>query len=300
MSEGPAKQVISFGEILWDSLPRGLFPGGAPINVAYHLRQLGAYPIPVTAVGRDQLGEELLQRLKAWGVDISGVSVHPTKPTGLARVTVVNGSPRFEIVEDVAWDWIELQPAVLEQARKTAAVVFGSLAQRSEYNHQQLADLLNLSSAAFKVFDVNLRPPYDSAERVWSLTKRADLIKLNDQELGRLLNGPAPPADMADAVRRFAGRAGVAKVCVTAGATGAGLLLDGEWYWEAAKPVPVRDTVGAGDAFLAALLSGLLQGINQPEEILRRACRLAEFVVTQDGATPAYNVDAHGNVTACP
>ena len=129
MSEGAAKPVICFGEILWDSLPRGLYPGGAPINVAYHLKQLGANPIPVTAVGRDQLGEELLQRLKAWGVDISGVSVHPTKPTGLARVTLVDGSPRFEIVEDVAWDAIELSAETLARALQCDAIVFGSLAQ---------------------------------------------------------------------------------------------------------------------------------------------------------------------------
>ncbi|MBI3850533.1 MAG: carbohydrate kinase [Verrucomicrobia bacterium] len=296
MSEGTAKPIICFGEILWDSLPRGLFPGGAPMNVAYHLQQLGSHPIPVTAVGRDSLGEELLQRLKTWGVDTSGVSVHPTKPTGLARVTVVDGGPRFEIVEDVAWDWIELSVEVMEHAPQSAAVVFGSLAQRSEYNRQSLADLLDHCPTALKVFDVNLRPPYHSAERVWALAQRADLIKLNDHELISLLNESAPPADLAEAVRRFSKRAGVGKVCLTAGAAGAGLLLDGEWFWESAKPVSVRDTVGAGDSFLAALLFGLLQGINPPAEILRRACRLAEVVVTRDGATPAYHLDEFGNV----
>ena len=292
------KPVICFGEVLWDSLPRGLFPGGAPMNVAYHLKQLGAHPIPVTAVGRDALGEELLRRLEAWGVDTTGVTVHPTKATGLARVTIVDRSPRFEIVEDVAWDWIELSAKALERAAQSAAVVFGSLAQRSEHNREQLTTLLGHCPAALKVFDVNLRPPYDSAESVWSLAGRADLIKLNDHELSSLLKEPAPPADMAVAVRRFANRAGVAKVCLTAGATGAGLLLDGEWFWESARPVPVRDSVGAGDSFLAALLFGVLQESNPPAEILRRACRLAEFVVTQDGATPAYNVDDAGNVTA--
>lgn len=298
MSEGAAKPIICFGEILWDSLPRGLFPGGAPMNVAYHLKQLGAQPIPVTAVGCDQLGQELLHRLNTWEVDTSGVPVRPTKPTGLARVTVIDGSPRFEIVEDVAWDWIELQPAVMERMHHSAAVVFGSLAQRSEYNRQSLADLLDHCPTALKVFDVNLRPPYDSAERVWALAQRADLIKLNDHELISLLNESAPPTDLAEAVRRFSKRAGVGKVCLTAGANGAGLLLDNEWFWESARPVPVRDSVGAGDSFLAALLFGLLQGINPPAEILRRACRLAEFVVTQDGATPAYQLDDSGSVRA--
>jgi len=298
MNEGPSRAVLCFGEILWDALPRGLFPGGAPMNVAYHLKQLGAHPLPVTAVGRDQLGEELRRRLQAWGVDTSGVSGHPAKATGLARVTIIDGSPRFEIVEDVAWDGIELTAEVLQRAPQCAAVVFGSLAQRSEPNRQQLSTLLDHCPSALKVFDVNLRPPYDCAERVWSLAQRADLIKLNDHELGGLLNCTVAPAEMEEAVRRFAGRAGVAQVCLTAGATGAGLLLDGQWFWEPARPVTMRDTVGAGDAFLAALLGGLLQGINPPAEILRRSSRIAEFVVTQDGATPAYQVSDSGDVTA--
>lgn len=296
MSEAAAKPILCFGEILWDSLPRGLFPGGAPINVAYHLKQLGAHPIPVTAVGRDQLGEELLYRLKAWEVDTSAVSTHPTKPTGLARVTVVNSGPRFEILEDVAWDWIELRSSALERARDCAAVVFGSLAQRSPCNRQQLTVLLDCCPSALKVFDVNLRAPYDSAERAWSLARRANLIKLNDQELSLLLNRTVPAAELANAARQFADRVEAARICVTAGAAGAGLLLDGDWHWEAARPVPVRDSVGAGDAFLAALLFGLMCGNNAPAEVLRRSCRLAEFVVTQDGATPAYRVDEEGNV----
>jgi fructokinase len=291
MSEYPSRPIFCFGEALWDSLPRGLFVGGAPINVAYHIKQMGAYPIPVTAVGRDQLGEELLRRLQAWGVDTCGVGVHPAKLTGLSRVTLARGSHTFDIMEDVAWDWIELQPSVLDLAPRSVAVVFGSLAQRYEHNRAQLSALLPHCPTALKVFDVNLRPPYDSAERVWSLARRANLIKLNDHELSSLLNEMISPADMAGAARRFANHAGVGKVCLTAGATGAGLLLDGDWFWESSRPVSVRDTVGAGDAFLAALLCGLLQGSRPPAEVLRQACRLAEFVVTQDGATPVYHAD---------
>lgn len=298
MTDASSRPVICFGEILWDSLPRGLFPGGAPMNVAYHLKQLGAQPLPVTAVGRDQLGEELLRRLKAWGVDTTGVGAHPAKPTGLARVKVVDGSPQFEIVEDVAWDEIELPANILERAAQSAAVVFGTLAQRSEHNRGQLNVLLDRCSGTLKVFDVNLRPPYDDPELAWRLARRADLIKLNDQELGRLLNESVPPAKLAAAVRRFAARAGVGKVCLTAGASGAGLLLEGDWFWESAQPATVTDSVGAGDSFLAALVSGLLDASKPAAEILRRASRLAEFVVTQNGATPAYRLDANGNATA--
>ncbi|MEW6302047.1 MAG: PfkB family carbohydrate kinase [Verrucomicrobiota bacterium] len=294
MTDDLSKTVICFGEILWDSLPRGMFPGGAPINVAYHLKHLGMHPIPVTAVGCDQLGEELLQRLQSWGIDTSTVTRHPSRPTGLARVTMVGGSPAFEIVENVAWDCIDVPPAVLKLAPHCGAVVYGTLAQRSEHNYDQLGALLSLCPNALKVFDVNLRAPYDSADRVWALARHATLIKLNDQELGRLMNELLPLAELGDAVRRFARRSGVERVCLTAGAAGAGLLMDGTWHWEPARPVLVRDSVGAGDAFLAALLFGLLQRADAPAEVLRKACRLAEFVVTQDGAAPAYRVNDQG------
>ena len=296
MNEAPTRPIICFGEILWDSLPRGLFPGGAPMNVAYHLKRLGAEPLPITSVGNDQLGRELMSRLQSWGVNTSGISIHPKKPTGLARVSFENGSPQFKIVEDVAWDWLEISRDSLAQAFLCDALVFGTLAMRAKNNYRQLSNLLAVCPTALGILDVNLRPPYSSAEQVWQLAQNSHLIKLNDHELGQLLHEPVDANNLADAVRRFATRARVSKVCLTAGANGAGLLIDGEWHWEPAQPVTVSDTVGAGDAFLAALLFGLLQKSHSPAEILRRACRLAEFVVTQDGATPNYAVDLHGNV----
>jgi len=172
--------------------------------------------------------------------------------------------------------------------------VFGSLAQRSEINRRQLAALFETCPRALKVFDVNLRPPYDDQQRVWTLARQSDFIKLNDHELWVLLKQPKPGANLEAGVRQFAEQAGVSRVCLTAGASGAGLLLDGAWYWEDAQPTPVRDSVGAGDAFLAALLLGWLRRVAAPPEILRRACRLAEFIVTQDGATPVYPVKGTG------
>jgi len=297
MTDSPAPVVICFGEVLWDSLPRGLFLGGAPVNVAYHLKQLGAAPLPVTSVGRDQLGEEILRRVHGWGVAPTGITTHPNKSTGMARVTLKDGSPRFEIVEEVAWDWIELSAEVLACAPRSHAVVFGSLAQRSENNRRQLTTLLEACPQAMKVFDVNLRPPYDSAERVWALAQRASLVKLSDSELNQLLERAIEPQDFSSGVKELAHRAGGKNVCLTAGAIGAGLLLEGHWFWESARAATVCDTVGAGDSFLAGLLAGLLQAKHPPAEILRRACRLAEFVVTQAGATPAYRMDETGLVT---
>ena len=236
-----------------------------------------------------QLGEEFLRRINAWGINTAGVtSGHPTKPTGLNRVTSINGNPQFEIARDVAWDWIEVTAPALEFAADAAAVVFGSLAQRGAHNREQLLALLDRCPAAIKVFDVNLRPPYDSRELIWLLAKHADIIKLNIDELNSLMDASGSRTDWEGLARDFASRAKVGKVCLTAGAAGAGLLFGNDWLWEAGKSVQVRDTVGAGDAFLASLLCDLLEGNHPPPRVLRRACRLAEFVATQDGATPVY------------
>jgi len=264
------------------------------MNVAYHLKQLGLTPLPLTAVGRDQLGDELLRRMTKWGISTQGICVNSAKPTGMARVILVDGSPKFEIVEDVAWDWIEIPAEVRLELSGAKAVVFGSLAQRSENNCRQLGCVLDVCTSALKVFDVNLRAPYDSLDLVWALSRRADLIKLSDGELCQLLERKISPSQFAAGVQDFVVRTGVSKVCLTAGGAGAGLFLNGEWYWEPAQPVNMRDSVGAGDSFLAGLLHGLLVRAENPSEVLQRAARLAEFVVTQDGATPDYKLNEVG------
>jgi fructokinase len=298
MKDEDAGPVLCFGEILWDSLPRGLFPGGAPLNVAYHLRRLGMEPLLVSAVGQDRLGDELRRRLEFWEISTVGLVELDDLATGVSRVALVGDSPSFEIPGEAAWDRIDLTEEVRLRAGASPALVFGTLAQRSESNMRQLVALLELCPRALKVCDLNLRAPFDDVDRAWSLARRANLVKLNDQELARMLGEELEPPDFANAVRRFAGEAGVQRVCLTAGALGAGLHFDGTWYWRSIRPVPVRDTVGAGDAFLAALIFGLLRAADSPEGLLRRACRLARFVATRDGGTPDYRADSEGNVVS--
>ena len=291
MSDPAPGPVLCFGEVLWDFLPQGRFPGGAPINVAYHLGRLGLRALPVTAVGRDALGDELLGCLRELGLETDFVSPSPDYPTGTVQVSLEAGSPKYEIAAEVAWDWIEIPPGLLKLAPHASAIVFGSLAQRAPHNRLALQALRDRCEAAMQVFDVNLRTPYDSAERVGSLARGADLIKLNDEELARLLAQPFAFEAVEEAARRYAEKTGCSRICVTAGARGAGLLADGRWLWADAAPVQVKDTVGAGDAFLAALLDGLLASPLDLEMVLRRACRLAEFVVSHDGATPDYTLN---------
>ena len=298
MADPAVPPVLCFGEILWDCLPRGLFPGGAPINVAYHLQKLGLTAYPVTAVGKDFLGQELIRRLEQWGLDSRFVNVLPDKQTGVVRAHIQpDRSAKYEIVEDVAWDWIEPDEEVLEMAARGASLLFGTLAQRSEHNRKRLSAVLGKMAGGLRIYDVNLRPPFDDSELIRHLAGQADLIKLNDEELEVVTHGVYPTLSLEKASGEYASQVGCQRLCVTAGPRGAGLRDGDNWYWVDGRTVVVKDTIGAGDSFLAALISGLVGPISRtPDEILTRACRLGEFVASSDGATPHYLVAPDGTV----
>lgn len=286
-------RILCFGEILWDFLPAGLFAGGAPFNVAYHLRQHGADVRLVSAVGRDLLGDELLRRVGHWNMDTNLVARHAGLSTGYVRATLGDsGDARYEIAPDVAWDRIPVNEDALRAAQDARALVFGSLAQRSPVNRTALDRLLDtLPGEAWRVFDVNLRAPHDDLELVHNLAARATLLKLNDEEAARLCGKSTDTSGREEThARDLVSTTGCALICVTAGALGAGLLRDGKWLWEPGRPVDVVDTVGAGDAFLASLVTHLLAGRLTDAECLARACRTGEWVATQRGATPAYPI----------
>lgn len=284
--------VLCFGEILWDFLPDGLFPGGAPFNVAYHLRQLGLDSRVVSAVGRDVLGDELLRRLHDWGIPTDLITRHTGLMTGYVRATIgPDGDAQYDITRSVAWDQIPILNEVVYVANQSRALVFGSLAQRSPFNRNALDRLLAVMPAeALRVFDVNLRPPHDDLELVRDRAKRTDILKLNAAEAARLAaDEPETPGREEEHARRLAAECGCARVCVTAGERGAGLLSNDAWYWEDGRQVEVADTVGAGDAFLASLVASLIEGRSSDGELLARACRLGEWVASRRGATPAYD-----------
>ncbi len=291
-SDSPPR-VLCFGEILWDFLPEGLFAGGAPFNVAYHLKQHGADARLVSAVGRDLLGEELLRRLRSWDMDTDLITRHSGLPTGYVRAILgESGDARYEITPSVAWDQIFMNEDVTRAAQGARALVFGSLAQRSPFNRtvlNRLFAVLPERDQAWRVFDVNLRAPHDDLELVRALAPRATMLKLNAEEAARLRGESSEkPGEEEAHARALANTTGCPIICVTAGARGAGLLREGRWLWEPGRPVDVIDTVGAGDAFLAALLVHLLGGQSSDAESLARACRTGEWVASQRGATPAY------------
>lgn len=284
------KQIITFGEALWDCLPEGLFFGGAPVNVAYHLARLGQRVSAVTSVGKDFLGNEALERLENAGVDISWIQRDNEWPTGAVKVTLSDkGKASYEFVAPVAWDRIIVTPALEEHFSSFDALVFGTLAQRSEHNRKTLLGLLERDHWE-RVYDVNLRPPYDDPALVYELAGKADLLKLNDEE-ALSLSGLKDGDDLHEAVRELADKTSAGKICVTLGAEGA-LLWErstDEFVSEAGREIKIADTVGAGDSFLAALVSGLLEG-HSAQAALRQATRMGEFIASKRGAMPDYEV----------
>ncbi len=222
----------AFGEILWDCLPSGRHAGGAPFNVAAHLAQLGASVSLLSAVGQDPLGDEIVQVGRDKGVNVDFVSrVRVGLPTGTVLVTVdANGNATYELVQPAAWDEIEVPKKALTAIAGARALTFGSLAGRSPYNLEQLDRLLGVEGP-LKFFDVNLRPPFADPPLVMKLAKRADVLKLNDGELGRLAswiltgeateNTPRKREDIATACGLLARATNASRVCVTLAEAGA-------------------------------------------------------------------------------
>ena len=288
-------EFYAFGEILWDCLPSGRHAGGAPFNVAAHLVQLGVSASLLSAAGQDPLGDEILEVARHKGVNVQFVS----RTLGLATGTVLAvvdamGNATYEIVQPVAWDEITVSAEAVGAVAKARAFIFGSLAARSPYNREQLESLLVLKGP-LKFFDVNMRPPFADPERIVELAARADLVKLNHDEVGQIASWlrtgkPTPnPPENAEAVAKDCATISEAtntpRICVTMGAAGAALWDRGKLVCAKAPKVIVKDTVGAGDAFMAGLMVGLTHGAGT-QTVLETACRLGAIVASHDGATP--------------
>lgn len=287
--------VACFGEVLWDILPQGIFLGGAPINVAYHLTKLGVPPLPISAVGRDFFGDEALRRIAAWPAETRFITRYRRRPTGTVRATLdARGAATYQITERVAWDRIKVSRR-LRQAVAPGAIVYGSLALRGTSNRVVLMELATAWPRSLRVLDLNLRRPHDRGEGVRFALSYAQIVKLNDEELQRQTRlSVRTEREIEAAARRFAAKQRVNRICVTAGARGAGLLWADDWIWAEGRTVNVRDTVGAGDAFLAGFLAAHFVRGESLEDALASACRLGEYVASREGAMPNYQTDARG------
>ena len=278
-------EVLCIGEILWDALPEGLFLGGAPFNVACHLRATGAPVAMVSRIGADRLGEEALRRATRYGVSTELIQVDDTLPTGFVRVDVdQTGNPGYDILEPASWDALELTGELRARAQRARAIVFGTLAQRHVTSRATIQRLWDTKALA--VFDVNLRAPYEDREIVAASLHRADVVKLSGDELRRLAGWFGLVGDLQQSTTALAELFACPVVCVTRGGEGAVMLRDGKWSEHSGYPVDVRNTVGAGDAFLAVLLAGLLAG-GSDSTLLQHANLIGSYVATQYGAVPA-------------
>jgi fructokinase len=294
----PASEVLCVGEVLWDALPEGLFLGGAPFNVACHLRAAGTAVAMVSRVGNDRLGDEVRRRAARYGVGADLIQGDPALPTGFVRVSVDDaGNPAYEILEPAAWDAIAATDALLERAASARAIVFGSLAQRRAVSRETIQRLWE--AKALMVFDVNLRPPFDDREIVRASLHRADVVKVSEHELKRIAAWFRLRGRGREIVSAVAEAFACPIVCVTRGRRGAVLLHDGRWTEHPGFVVDVRDTVGAGDAFLAVLLAGLLAG-RSDESLLQHANLMGAYVATQFGAVPSDQGAIQGAAITTP
>lgn len=265
----------------------GLFLGGAPFNVACHLHRLGEEVAFASRVGDDVLGREARRRMRHQGLSDALVQVDPQWPTGFVEVDLdADGSPAYTIVDPAAWDAVAPTDALRACAEDARALVFGSLAQRKMPARQTIRTLWDTN--AVKVFDVNLRPPFEDQEVVEASLAAADIAKLNEEELDVLTAWFDLPTRLEQRIPALADCFACKTVCVTRGASGAVLWNDGNWYEHPGYSVEVNDTVGAGDAFLAALLAGVLAE-RSDEAVLDDACRLGAYVATCPGSTPSYD-----------
>ncbi len=279
--------IAAIGEILWDLLPTGPTFGGAPANFAHHAAALGGQVAMISAVGNDSLGSKAIDQLQVAGLNTAHVQVIDGKNTGAVDVEIDGaGNATYSFRHDEAWDHLGWNEQLEKLASEVDAVCFGTLAQRGDVTRETIKTFLEKTpSSALKIFDVNLRPPFDDDALIDASLKLTDVLKLNDEELSRLATTHAIDGDEVTQAKRLAEMFQLRLVAVTRGERG-GLLVCGDDVSEMdALPVPIEDTVGAGDSFSAALTLGILHGVDL-DEINQYACRIAEFVCSQSGATP--------------
>jgi len=280
------KKVVGIGEILWDVFPEGKVLGGAPANFAYHATQLGLEGYAISAIGKDDLGEEVLEVLK--GKPLQYMLEETNYPTGTVKVTLNgNGIPEYEICENVAWDNIPLTAGMKELAKQADAVCFGSLAQRHQVSRSTIQAFVGLvDTNALKIFDINLRQSFFNKAIIVDSLQMANVLKINEEELVRV----AELLDITDVgerlvCQRLMDNYDLKIVVLTRGENGSFVFSkDGSSFLDTPK-VKVADTVGAGDSFTGAFVAGLLNG-DDIAKAHKRAVEVSAYVCTQKGAMP--------------
>lgn len=279
--------IAGIGELLWDVLPEAEVIGGAPVNFAYHVTALGAKGIPISTIGNDVRGGKALEELQKRGVETSAISITEDFATGYVTATLDNeGKASYNFPDDVAWDHLQINEYAENLRNVLDAVCFGSLAQRSEHSRRAIYGFLDtLGKETLKVFDINLRQEFYSEKVVVNSLTRTDILKLNEEELPILadlidLNGPSDKW-----LQVLVEKYHLQMAILSRGGSGSLLLTPKSSSDHPGVVTHIKDTIGAGDSFTAAVTIGFLQGLPL-NEINENANRIAAYVCSQRGGMP--------------
>lgn len=290
--------VVGMGEALWDVLPEGKKIGGAPANFAYHISQFGFNSYVVSAVGADDLGNEIYQNFD--DKQLNYIMPQVAQPTGTVLVSLDGeGIPQYEIKEDAAWDNIPFTPELEKLARQTRVVCFGSLAQRNEVSNDTInrfLDVMPSDEGVYKIFDINLRQHFYEEEVLRNSMCKANILKINDDELEIVSCLFAyTETTQEDQCHRLLHDFNLKMLILTCGTKGSHVFSGNHHSFVETPMVSVADTVGAGDSFTATFISSLLHG-HSLSEAHALAVKISAFVCTQHGAMPLLPIEYKNNV----
>jgi fructokinase len=290
MNNDKSLKAVAYGEVLWDVFANEKKIGGAPLNVALRMKTLGCDVAMISCVGNDEDGTAIIDHVKALGLETNTITTSQDFPTGLVKVTLnETGSASYVINYPSAWDKIIVNDLGKSLVKDADVLIFGSLVCRDEVSRKSLEELLQ--TKAYKVFDVNLRKPHYSYEILERLIHSADFIKFNDEELLEIATAlHSPFTTLEENVHFIAQKINATAMCVTRGEHGALLFWENKIYENAGYSVKVVDTVGAGDSFLATLITSLLTG-KAPQEAIDFACAIGSLVAASPGANPVISSD---------
>ncbi|HVW97857.1 MAG TPA: PfkB family carbohydrate kinase [Mucilaginibacter sp.] len=280
-------QALCYGEMLWDVLPDGPQPGGAPMNVAYHLQKLGLACGIISRVGDDVPGIKLRQLLAGWGIASQLVQTDTEHPTGEVLVDFDEKQDAvYTIVSPAAWDFIRTEKTHRQYLNTAEYLIYGSLSCRNQVSKDTLLSLLEHKIT--RVFDINLREPYPDKATLSELLSKTDIVKFNQAELkytARLFDGWFETEH--DKVKYLQDAFGIPEVVVTRGGDGAAYYKNDKMYCASAPAIKINDTIGSGDAFLAAFIQSRHQLI-PPEISINQAIVMGAFIATKKGGCPEY------------
>jgi fructokinase len=281
-------KIVCFGEVLWDVFSTHKKIGGAPLNVAFRLKSFKNEVAMITAVGNDVLGKLILDYLQKQEINREHIQVLNDFSTGEVTLTLnEKGAASYEIMHPKAWDKIQFTKVASDIVKNADAFVFGSLITRDEVSKHALYQFLEFAN--YKVFDVNLRPPFYEKTILIEFMRKADFIKFNDEELYEIcaLMG-SKFNNLEQNICFISEKTNTQHICVTKGEHGAVLLYNSKLYYNSGYKIKVVDTVGSGDSFLGSLISKLLNR-TPPQKAIDFACAVGALVAQREGANPVIS-----------